>query len=82
MGVTMNHIAAVTAPICGAWLWRHTRNYESPFWVGVGIACVSLIATLWLPREFDRSGSLSTTTPETPPQQEAVALPADDAGSD
>jgi hypothetical protein len=49
MGVTMNHIAAVTVPIGGAALWKATGNYQLPFWVGVGIAFVSLVATRWLP---------------------------------
>lgn len=49
MGVTMNHIAAVTVPIGGAWLWVHYGNYQIPFWVGVVIAFISLIATRWLP---------------------------------
>ncbi|HLV80933.1 MAG TPA: MFS transporter, partial [Chthonomonadaceae bacterium] len=35
MGTTMNHIAAVTVPIGGAWLWQHYHNYQLPFWVGV-----------------------------------------------
>lgn len=50
MGVTMNHIAAVTVPVGGAWLWDHYHNYQIPFWVGVAIACISLIATRWLPQ--------------------------------
>ena len=49
MGTTMNHIAAVTVPIAGAWLWQTFHNYQLPFWVGVAIACVSLFATRWLP---------------------------------
>lgn len=49
MGVTMNHIAAVTVPIGGALLWQATRNYQLPFWVGVCIAAVSLLANRWLP---------------------------------
>lgn len=49
MGVTMNHIAAVTVPWLGALLWQRTNNYQLPFWVGVGIAAVSLVATRWLP---------------------------------
>jgi len=49
MGVTMNHIAAVTVPVGGALLWRMTDNYQLPFWVGVGIAAVSLVVTRWLP---------------------------------
>ncbi|CEK15243.1 Major Facilitator Superfamily transporter [Chthonomonas calidirosea] len=51
MGVTMNHIAAVTVPVGGAWLWTHYHNYQLPFWVGVVIATISLGATRWLPTE-------------------------------
>lgn len=50
MGTTMNHIAAVTVPFGGAWLWDRFHNYQIPFWVGVAIACVSLVATRWLPQ--------------------------------
>jgi MFS family permease len=49
MGTTMNHIAAVTVPVGGAYLWHATNNYQLPFWVGVAIAAVSLVATRWLP---------------------------------
>lgn len=51
MGTTMNHVAAVTVPCTGAWLWQHYHNYEIPFWVGVGIAFIALIANQWLPKE-------------------------------
>jgi MFS family permease len=51
MGVTMNHIAAVTVPVGGAWLWMHYHDYQLPFWVGVVIATISLGATRWLPKE-------------------------------
>lgn len=50
MGVTMNHVAAVTVPFFGSLLWQATGNYHLPFWVGVGISAVSLIATRFLPR--------------------------------
>ena len=50
MGTTMNHVAAVSVPVGGAWLWQRFHNYQLPFWVGVSIACISLIATRWLPR--------------------------------
>ncbi len=50
MGTTMNHIAAVTVPLGGAYLWHTSKNYQLPFWVGVAIAGVSLIATRWLPQ--------------------------------
>lgn len=49
MGTTMNHIAAVTVPIGGALLWENLHNYQAPFWVGVAIACISLLATFRLP---------------------------------
>lgn len=49
MGVTMNHIAAVTVPVFGAMLWTSTGNYQLPFLIGVVIAIVSLIATSYLP---------------------------------
>jgi hypothetical protein len=50
MGVTMNHVAAVTVPVGGAWLWMRYQNYQIPFWVGVAVAAISLVATRWLPR--------------------------------
>jgi len=53
MGVTMNHIAAVTVPVGGAWLWVKFHNYQVPFWVGVAIAAISLLATRWLPRQTE-----------------------------
>jgi MFS family permease len=49
MGTTMNHIAAVTVPIGGAWLWERFHNYQLPFWVGVVVAVVSFIATRFMP---------------------------------
>lgn len=49
MGLTMNHVAAVTIPILGAMLWVRTDNYQLPFWGGVVIAFLSLLATLRLP---------------------------------
>lgn len=51
MGTTMNHIAAVTVPYFGALLWIKTGNYQAPFWVGVGIAAISLIVTQALPSD-------------------------------
>lgn len=56
MGTTMNHIAAVTVPVGGALLWTYSQNYQLPFWVGVGIATISLFATFSLPKGvYDRS---------------------------
>lgn len=77
MGTTMNHIAAVTVPVAGAWLWQHYHNYQVPFWVGVCIAGVSLIATRWLPRD-PLSHALVTVIPAaTPPQEEELPIVTD-----
>ena len=49
MGITFSHVAAVTVPIGGAYLWKMSGNYQLPFWVGVALAIVSLIATRFIP---------------------------------
>jgi MFS family permease len=49
MGITMNHVAAVTVPVGGAYLWKVAGNYQAPFWVGVAIAVGSVIATRFIP---------------------------------
>jgi hypothetical protein len=49
MGITFSHVAAVTVPIGGAYLWKISGNYQLPFWVGVALAIVSLIATRFIP---------------------------------
>ncbi|HTQ11932.1 MAG TPA: MFS transporter [Fimbriimonadaceae bacterium] len=61
MGVTMNHIAAVTVPLFGALLWQDTGNYHFPFWVGVAISAVSLVATRFLPKG---AGAVRVGSPE------------------
>jgi MFS family permease len=73
MGVTMNHVAAVTVPVGGAWLWEHYRNYQIPFWVGVAVATVSLFATRWLPTGVASEGH-PVVVPETPPQEEQAPV--------
>ena len=73
MGVTMNHIAAVTVPIGGALLWQHFDNYQIPFWVGVTLAIVALVANRWLPDGVSPRGRLRHV-PETPPQEEDQAI--------
>lgn len=50
MGVTMNHIAAVTVPIGGALLWKASGDYRLPFMVGTVLAVGSLFATMQLPK--------------------------------
>jgi predicted MFS family arabinose efflux permease len=79
MGTTMNHIAAVTVPIGGAWLWQHYHNYQLPFWVGVSIAAVSLLTTRWLPREAATPTHAQTIVPETPPQEETSTIVSESA---
>jgi MFS family permease len=49
MGVTMNHVAAVSLPILGAFVWQQTGNYQLPFYLGMGLAVMALIATRKLP---------------------------------
>jgi MFS family permease len=49
MGTTMNHIAAVSVPLGGAYLWQRTNNYQIPFWVGTIIAVAALATTRLLP---------------------------------
>ncbi len=73
MGVTMNHIAAVTVPVGGAYLWERFHNYQIPFWVGVGIAIITLFATRWLPLGVSPNPHHIQFIPETPPQEEVAA---------
>lgn len=68
MGVTMNHIAAVTVPIGGALLWQHSHNYQLPFWVGAGLAAVALVANQWLPE-----GRAPQPTEETAGVEDIIA---------
>jgi len=49
MGITASHVAAVTVPIGGAWLWQASGSYQLPFWIGVILAIVTLIATRYIP---------------------------------
>lgn len=71
MGVTMNHVAAVTVPVTGAWLWQRFHNYQIPFWVGVGIAFVALFANQWLPR--------ASSQPAPPEEEFSVEVQEDEA---
>ena len=72
MGTTMNHIAAVLVPTCGAYLWVRYGDYQLPFWVGVAIAVVALIANHWLPAGGHGGHSL----PVTPMQEQAERVVA------
>jgi predicted MFS family arabinose efflux permease len=50
MGVTMNHVAAVTAPLVGGLAWM-TFGYEVIFISGSVFAILSLIAAQWMKRQ-------------------------------
>ncbi|MDR1049522.1 MAG: MFS transporter [Deltaproteobacteria bacterium] len=46
MGVTVNHIVAVTVPFFGGILWMY--NWRIPFFMGAGFAVLSLIMTRFI----------------------------------
>jgi predicted MFS family arabinose efflux permease len=46
MGVTMNHLSAVAAPLAGGLAWLHF-GYEVIFLGGAAVALISLVATRW-----------------------------------
>ena len=47
MGVTMNHVAAVAAPLVGGFAWRYF-GYEVIFLAGSVLAVISLIVSQWV----------------------------------
>ena len=49
MGVSVNHISAVTVPLLGGLLWSTYHNYSIPFFVGSLLAIVSLYFVQRLP---------------------------------
>jgi len=52
MGVSMNHIASVVAPLIGGIVWK-TLNYNVVFLGGAAVAAVSLISAQWIkPEKF------------------------------
>jgi predicted MFS family arabinose efflux permease len=53
VSVTINHIAAVGVPAVGGMLWL--VDYRIPFWMGAGIALVSLLLVQCIDRELRRS---------------------------
>ena len=50
MGVTMNHFAAVAAPLLGGIAWYHF-GYEVIFFSGSALALVSLLVSQWVDPE-------------------------------
>lgn len=72
MGVTMNHIAAVAAPLIGGFAWR-LFGYEVLFLAGSALAVVSLIVSQWV----DPEGQLVREQEEASQEGSLVAQPAD-----
>lgn len=50
MGVTMNHVAAVAAPLIGGFAWR-LFGYEVLFLAGSALAIISLVVSQWVDPE-------------------------------
>ena len=65
MGVTMNHVAAVAAPLVGGLAW-HYFGYQVIFFAGAILAIISLIVSQWV----DPEGQLAR-------EAEGEELPAD-----
>ncbi len=45
MGVTMNHVASVIAPLVGGMIWTALGRYDVLFYAGAAVAIISLIVT-------------------------------------
>jgi predicted MFS family arabinose efflux permease len=52
VSVTINHLAAVGVPALGGWLWLVDRRI--PFWMGAGLALVSLLLVQYITCEMNR----------------------------
>lgn len=72
MGVTMNHVAAVAAPLIGGFAWR-AFGYEVIFMAGSILAVVSLIVSQWI----DPDGLLERERAEEAAARAVVPQPAD-----
>jgi len=53
VSVTINHLAAVGVPALGGMLWL--VDYRIPFWMGAGLALVSLLLVQYITREMNRA---------------------------
>jgi len=53
VSVTINHLAAVGVPAVGGMLWL--ADYRMPFWMGAGLALVSLFFVQYIHRELSRA---------------------------
>lgn len=68
MGVTMNHFAAVLAPLVGGLMW-HYFGYQVIFFSGAILALISLLVSQWV----DAEGMLAREREEAVFSQEAEA---------
>src|SRR5207244_522710 len=48
MGLTWNHVSAVTVPLAAGWIWAH-YGYQRIFLYGIALALASAILSLSLP---------------------------------
>ncbi|MBI3911368.1 MAG: MFS transporter [Armatimonadetes bacterium] len=48
MGLTMNHVTAVTVPLAAGWIWQHL-GYQKIYLAGVGVALLALLACRLIP---------------------------------
>ena len=62
MGVTMNHVASVAAPLLGGLAW-HFFNYRVIFFCGAGLALISLIVSQWVNPEGQQRGESPGRSP-------------------
>ena len=51
MGVTMNHVAAVLAPLAGGLVW-HFFGYQVIFYAGALLAFISLVVSQWVDPDY------------------------------
>jgi len=55
MGVTMNHVSSVAAPLAGGFIW-YFFGYEVIFFAGAALAFISLVASQWVNPEQQEEG--------------------------
>ena len=73
MGVTMNHIAAVIAPLAGGLVW-HFFGYEVIFFSGAILAFISLVVSQWVdPQGLLERERRAARVPATQPAPEPAS---------
>jgi len=70
MGVTMNHVSSVAAPLVGGVIW-HFFGYQIIFFSGAVLALISLAVTQWVNpegllarEELERGGGTAPISPQ------------------